>query len=405
MQSPSLFAIQYLENVPGVESVTPADARARLRAAFERLPISHVLLGWNLPAKIVSACREEASAADAKLFLWHPLLTGDGTFIPLPEWRPIGHQGEPVPGFQDIAEFTFVCPNQPPVRASVLDHLNEVITRCDFDGVFLDRIRFPSPAADPGRWLACFCGDCRRIAAGEGLDLGFVRDSLHRLLSAGRRLSSFSTALLTSHERGVTDPDIALLTAFIDFRSRSISSFVALAADQIRTAGLAVGLDCFSPALTQLVGQDLGALDACGEWMKVMTYGQTLGPAGLPFELLDLADWLVDRHGTPEHQAMEWLSQTTGLELPLRRADLRERGLSPIALGAEIERARAAGVETLLAGLELVEIAGVTHLDDEQIKADLRAFRAAGADGLVLSWDLWHIPLDRLKLVREVWMG
>jgi hypothetical protein len=63
------------------------------------------------------------------------------------------------------------------------------------------------------------------------------------------------------------------------------------------------------------------------------------------------------------------------------------------------------GVRTLLAGIELVELAGVTSLNAEQIAADLRAFQEAGADGLALSWDLWHIPPERLELVRTVWFG
>jgi hypothetical protein len=134
-----------------------------------------------------------------------------------------------------------------------------------------------------------------------------------------------------------------------------------------------------------------------------MTYGHTLGPAGLPHELLDLANWLVGQHGTAEQQALEWLSQTTGLGLPRNHAELRNRGLGPAALGVEIARARVAGIKTVLAGIELVEIEGVTHLYDEQIRADLHALRAAGADGLVLSWDLWHMPLQRLDLVNEIW--
>jgi hypothetical protein len=45
----------------------------------------------------------------------------------------------------------------------------------------------------------------------------------------------------------------------------------------------------------------------------------------------------------------------------------------------------------------------VAQLDTEQIKADLSAFRRAGADGLALSWDLWHMPLERLDLVKSAW--
>jgi hypothetical protein len=171
-----------------------------------------------------------------------------------------------------------------------------------------------------------------------------------------------------------------------------------------------VGLDCFSPALAYMVGQDLGALDACCEWIKVMTYGHALGPAGLPFELLGLADWLTDAAQMGERSAVEaetlsWLSGVVGLPLPTTRARLCQEGLSPQALGAEVRRGRAHGITTLLAGIELVEIEGVARLHPEQIAADLRTFRAAGADGLVLSWDLWYIPLERLELVRSVWIA
>jgi hypothetical protein len=100
---------------------------------------------------------------------------------------------------------------------------------------------------------------------------------------------------------------------------------------------------------------------------------------------------------------LAWLASAIRLPLPSTRAALREQGLAPEALALETQRARAAGVSPLFAGVELVEIEGLAQLDPLQIVADLRAFRESGADGLVLSWDLWHIPLERLSLVRTVW--
>jgi hypothetical protein len=241
--------------------------------------------------------------------------------------------------------------------------------------------------------------DCQRAAAESGLDLEQVRRGIGRLVAAPERLSALTRALLGAGSRESIDPELALLGAFLDFRARSVLGLTEAAADLIHAEGLAVGLDCFAPALARMVGQDLGALDGCAEWTKVMTYGHTLGPAGLPFELLQLADWLVDRQGVGESQALEWLS------LPRSRGALRTRGLTPAALGAEIRQARAAGIRNLLAGIELVEIEAVAQLNQEQIERDLRAFRAAGADGLVLSWDLWHMPLERLELVGAIWTG
>jgi hypothetical protein len=57
-----------------------------------------------------------------------------------------------------------------------------------------------------------------------------------------------------------------------------------------------------------------------------------------------------------------------------------------------------------LFGIELNDIAGVTRLSDERIRADLAALHAAAPDGLILSWDLYHIPQARLDLVRTAYL-
>lgn len=57
----------------------------------------------------------------------------------------------------------------------------------------------------------------------------------------------------------------------------------------------------------------------------------------------------------------------------------------------------------VLTGMELVEIEGTCSLARSQIAADVCAFRTAGVDGVVLSWDQWHISMHRLKLVECTW--
>ena len=390
-----MLAIQYLEDSPDIDAIAPEQARARLRVAFERLPLEVVILGWRLPPALWRACAEEVARADARLYRWHPLLAGDATFPPRPGWRVIGPDGEPVSAFRGLPEFTFICPNRPAVREVALDRLYRAIRGQGYQGVFLDRIRYPSPAADPARLLACFCEDCGRAAAAEGLDLEAARREIQTLPPA-----ELARALLDPQA-----PAPAVVRAFLDFRTRSVTRFVQSAADVARTEGLAVGLDCFSPALTHLVGQDLAALDPCCEWIKVMTYGHSLGPAGLPFELLDLAGWLTERAAMDEAGALRSLSRAAHVPLPASRSALEEGGLTPEALAGEVRRARAAGVRTLLAGMELVRLEGVTRLSEPQIAADLEAFGVAGADGLALSWDLWHMPLEWLALVGRVWPG
>ncbi len=384
MNAPRLAA-QYLESRP--RGAGPAQARARLRQAFDRLPLEAILLGWDLPPALEEAVAAETRRAGARLFRWQPLLTGARRLDLPPEWAVLGPGGAPVPGHGGLAEFTFVCPNRPAVAEFVAERIETLAARGLFDGVFLDRIRFPSPAPDPTTRLGCFCRACARLAADSGLDLEAAR----------RALDADPLDLVRGLLGAPGDPRLA---AFLDFRQRSITRLVQTAARQAAQAGLEVGLDCFSPALTRMVGQDLSALDAVCDWIKVMTYPRVFGPAGLPFELLGLLDWLSGRGANPA-EAHAALTAASGLPLPTESDSLRQAGLGSEALRIEIARGRQMGVRRLLAGAALVHLPGVHSITPAQAQADLEACRAA--DGLVISWDLWLTPLEYLDTIRAVW--
>jgi hypothetical protein len=223
------------------------------------------------------------------------------------------------------------------------------------------------------------------------------------LVTTPEGIEQFVHALFASYSTVSLEPNAELLSKFLDFRCHSITRFVQQAAELAYSLDRAVGLDCFSPALTRMVGQDLGTLDRYCDWIKVMSYGHALAPAGIPFELLALANWLVDDKGFDETQALALLSRATHLPLPRNRIGLQKEGVPPAALKLEAQRARTAGVKIVLAGIELVEVEGITDLCPPQIEADLVAFREADVEGLALSWDLWEIPLEHLVRVRDVY--
>jgi hypothetical protein len=384
MSAPRLAA-QYLESRPA--QAGPAEVRAHLREVFARLPLEAILLGWDLPPALEEAVAAETDRAGARLFRWQPLLTGDSQIEIPPEWAVLGADGTPIPGHGGLAEFTFVCPNRPAVMDFVSERIATFAARGLFDGIFLDRIRFPSPAPDPAAHLGCFCRACARLAADVGLDLEEVRRAL--------------TAAPLDFVRGLLGaPCAPALEAFLDFRQRSIHRAVQTAAGQAAQAGMEVGLDCFSPALTRMVGQDLHALNETCSWIKIMAYPRVFGPAGLPFELLGLLDWLTTC-GLDPAQARTAAAEASHLALPASLDELRRLGLESDALQAEIVRGRAMGVTHLLAGVALVELPGVHTITPDQARRDLKACRAA--DGLVISWDLWLTPLEYLDTIRSIW--
>ena len=397
-----ILTIQYLEDAPELDQLDENAVVEKLRRAAEILPITHLLIGWRLPPRLLEACRTEAGRGGMRFMRWHPLLTGDGSFQPRRPWQVINLQGQPVRGFHDMPEFTFVCPNQPAVQDGIQQRIAELLDQGLYQGFFLDRIRFPSPAAGLLDNLACFCPCCLEKAAAGGLDLAQLQRSLQLLAArpGGRR------RLVEALLGGQTDTGLPDLPRFLAFRRQSVTDFIAALARPLRAAGMEIGLDCFSPCLAGMVGQDLAAVSPHADWIKLMSYAHTLGPAGVPFELLGLYDELTREAGLDESAALACLGQACALPLPATRQELERQGLSPQALESEMRRgvaaaATAACAAPVLAGFELVEIEGVAQLNPAQISTDLAAIQHAGVAGLSISWDLRHIPLERLELVKK----
>jgi hypothetical protein len=379
------IAAQYLEYAP--RAAKPAQVRQRLREAFEVLPLSIILLGWNLPPRMEDAVAEECAEHHAALYRWHPLLASDAGFALPGEWQPVNLHGEPVPGFKGLPEFTFMCPNRTDVQEWIAERIEVAAQRGIYDGLFFDRMRWPSPAENPEGHLACFCKYCRRMASDSGLDLEAVRRRIEWYLNDVDRARILAQALFSP----VDDP---WLETFFDFRLKSITRTVKYASKLAQPHGLKVGLDCFSSTLTRMVGQSLSALDKSCDWIKLMTYPRVYGPAGLPFELNVLSKWLMDNYHVNEMEASEIINQVSGLT---HSSD----GLDSKSLAHEIKRGRNADLTNLFAGIALVELEGIHQLTLEQVKADLAVCENLEVDGLVLSWDLWHIPHKYLSVVGD----
>jgi hypothetical protein len=379
------IAAQYLEYAP--RDATPAHVRKRLRESFELLPLSIIALGWELPPHLEDAVAEEAARHNALLYRWHPLLASDAGFALPVEWQPVNLRGEPVPGFRGLPEFTFMCPNRTDVQEWIAERVEVAAQRGIYQGLFFDRMRFPSPAENPKGYLACFCKYCRRVASDSGLDLEAARRQIATCLTEADGAKDLTRSLFTPSED-------SLLDSFFRFRSNSITHVIQYASKLARSHGLHIGLDCFSPALTRMVGQDLAALDKHCDWIKLMTYPRVFGPAGLPFELKTLSGWLKDRYRVSETEAADVVGKASDLSFSVD-------GLDSELLDHELRRGRKEGVTNLFAGLALVELEGVHHITVEQAEADLAVCQDRDVDGLILSWDLWHIPPRYIAAVGD----
>jgi hypothetical protein len=400
----SLITIQYLENSPEISQLDLTLVVNKLHAAAKRLPITHLLIGWNVPISLLEACRKEAERLGIRFLRWQPLLTGDGALQPHTDWQTQGLTGNKVAGYRGLPEFTFVCPNHPDVQEAVSTHLDHLGHQGLYQGFFLDRVRFPSPSSDPINDLGCFCQYCQRKAALVGLDLSHIRvDILAQTKEQKGRLSLIET-LLSGMANPANSSEWQAVSQWLAFRERSVCDFLACISQPLKEAGLEIGLDCFSSSLTHMVGQDLHGMSGIVDWIKLMTYAHTLGPAGIPYELSGLFHYLTSTTDLTEGEALDLIGHTMEVSLPSSLRALEKDGLSSLALEKEIRVGVEACSVPTLAGIELVELEGVTNLKPDQIRSDLIAVMKSGAAGLALSWDVLHISLERLDLVRQIYL-
>jgi hypothetical protein len=301
----------------------------------------------------------------------------------------------------EVAEtFRFVCPNNPAPRRKTLDRLGELLMRYAFTGVFLDKIRFPSPANGLEEVASCFCEHCRAAAARSGLDLDKVAHLLERR----------AIAAVASEAGGkrdwlalVTD-GTPLLSRFLRFRMDSITGLVAEAHSLATALGRKVAFDLFSPGLAPLVGQDYPALARFADWIKPMTYRIAEGPAGLRLEIPSLARGVSRMFGVDESQISAWAQKNVAGFEPGTLQETRERAVPLPLIAAEIRAAvQLVSPVPVYFGLELVRHPGVVDITPKLVRDMVRTARTANPAGTFLSWDLMHAPMESvLALAAEI---
>jgi hypothetical protein len=375
-----------------------------VRRVLEVIDLDLLIIGFReSPEVFGSFCATHRPVDD--VYLWFSALsdikgmTEDNVVVNWRGARSRGWGGWAEKGGDVDETFRFACPNNPAVRAKTTLRLRELLIRYDFRGVFLDKIRFPSPANGVDEMLSCFCDHCRRAANAEGLDL----DAVVSVFGDGD-LDANALSLDGSSRGHWLDLIAAanpLLARFLAFRTASVARLVGELADECRRLGRSVSLDLFSPSLAPLVGQDYQRLKGCCDWAKPMTYRLARGPAGLRLEVPALIEGIAQRFGLDEAQIVEWSARHAGFDQNMLR-QTREEAVPFTFIQAEIEAAvRALMPVPVYFGLELVSQPGVMDVTPADVVGMVKAGRAANADGLIISWDLLHAPMEGVRALAE----
>ncbi len=359
------------------------------------------LLYWpTRDAAIDAAVLGRARELGLELYLWLPVLADAGVdwaeadltedawgnrgYGASGRWANLGHGDE---------TFLFACPNAPAPLEAARGRIRGELP--DYDGVFLDRIRYPSPANGLEAVFTCFCPRCRERHPRSGEWRDKLRDKIDALLPLRASDRNFSSTLGSL----LDDPD---LSDYRLSRIESVNRLVATLAGEAKGQGRKVALDLLAPNLTLFTGQCYETLGKMADWIKPMYYCRARGPAGLPLELACFARGIkawcpkVD-----ESDIMEYVGQIGGIpNLPASADEVELRGLDENCAGDLYARDAKHAAYPIFPGFECVRHPDFDlDMTEEGVRKYCRAFHSA--PGIVLAWNILYTPEAFLRIVAE----
>lgn len=390
---------------------------ARIRAVNETVPLDRLLVWNKLDRSWMDAVTALCRNLQIQVYAWFPVLADplseaferEELILTAAGQRGYGRHGiwEELTRENDLGEdFLFACPNKEQVTEKCRRDLEAVLSEADVDGVFLDRIRYPSPANGIETLASCLCSDCERAYHARfdrpyimpwQRDAGWA-EATRALLHGEAGEASLDTVV-----------DILGLGRFVAFREESVSRQVAALSATAREAHKKVGLDLFTPSLSRLVGQSYRRLSEYGDWIKPMSYCKALGPAGISLEIGTLARGLQSLFrengiALEEAEIMDFLGRVFRLELPQRVDTLYREGVPEHTVEQEYRVAAWATAETnteIWPGIELVNNpAFTTAITETQCRRYLAAMQKTGADWIAC-WNLLYIPQRYFELIAD----
>ena len=400
-----------LNNIPSNYLHKNDNLKRKLAKAKESLDLDALIVWPDLHKKSLDLVREICKDFEIKTYLWYPVLA-DILVFKIEQEQAVeafdGLYGYGKNGCWDKLgegeeDFLFLCPNDEQNIRKIFNQYQNKIVESGFDGVFLDRIRFPSPSNGLETLFSCFCKSCQnKFHSTYGEDLENYRYQAKAVfekfktidINYFRNCQSFSDFIIQDN-----------LEKFYDFRKQNIYQVVKIFANKAKQMGKLVGVDLFAPSLAPLVSQNYQLLAKTCDWIKPMIYCHTSSPAGLPLELYCFMRAILNINpALDEGQLIREISRIIGVNLPTQINDLLKNGVSEDIICSEMQRIKELDLTesvNIYVGLEAVQIPGLCNITEKILKKYLKSVTEADVKGMVLSWDLLKIPDENLKFVGD----
>ena len=334
----------------------------KLNRILRRTDIKNAIIGWNKDvdlSEIVFFLKHKG----VPLYLWLPVfseLDELSLFLPL-----IGLDNRKIEinfNMGNNEKFQFCCPANPENIERIIGIYEKHYYKEIYDGVFLDKIRFPSFLGGMNSVSGCFCSYCRSNYSLPGKAELQITNSMYPF--GIMSYNNLSYDLNDSYKK------------LFDYKCDAIFHSLEWLCKYFREKDLKIGFDLFAPFLAYFVGQDYFRLMSLADFVKPMFYSLTNAPAGLLFEVNMYAKAF---DGSTENARKR-----------------KELFLDCIDYGTDFVKKEIAGIRKIIenkglktrlyAGIEINYLENIAPVTEGYIRESIAKIREA--DGVVASWDL-----------------
>lgn len=399
----NIIAAQLSTVHSSAEMLLPKRVYSYVEKIVKKVALNIIIVGWEEKVELFNELTSKEKRLSDEVFLWYPFLSDYPDFNPshlvvnINDIKSKGWGGYDGTGINET--FKQACPNNPDAVSNSLSHLERLLKNYAFDGVFIDKIRFPSMANGLQDVFSCFCSHCMKKAAESKLDLEQVKLILE---SRGRKILPGTTVRIPEGADWLVNliANQPILQQFVRFRADSINQVVIKISSLVQKMNKKMSLDVFSPGLAPLVGQDFRFMAHHAAWVKPMIYRFGNGPSSLRSEVPALIHELSHYLNLQEDDVMKWcvshVHGLNGVSLP------QIEKVAPITLLKEETRqaVKLLSDTSVYLGLETVSIPGKMEVTPQHVEEIIQMGTDCGVDGYVLSWDLLHTPLENVLPLR-----
>ena len=348
----------------------------KLNNIYKRTNISGAYIGWNKDIDI-SGIINLLKDRGTDIYLWLPVFS---ELSLLADFKPlIGIDGKIIETLYNTDNeelFTFCCPADPENVKTVIDVFEKYYDKDIYDGIFLDKIRFPSFIGGLGTVTSCYCDYCRSV-----FDLPTQDDLDFEDIANPMGISVYKDL---HYEM---DPAYKKL---FDYKANAVYRSLKQLCSYFKGRGFKICLDLFTPTTAFFVGQDYHKLLKLTDIVKPMLYNVTNAPAGIPFEINTYAG-AFDKNPENAIARKIHLSEAVGYY----EKDFIQReveGIKSVITQNELKT-------KLHVGIEVNYVEDIAPVTGEYIRESVTNVKSA--DGIIASWNLNTMPEDNIMCLLD----